>query len=58
MTFNADTREVKVYIDNCLMLTTVTTQTGQFYFKNGVYGCEATATICRANFKNITLWKK
>ena len=30
--------------------------TGPFYFKNGTYGCQA--TMCRANFRNITLWKK
>jgi hypothetical protein len=52
----ADTLEVKVYVNNCLMLTNQSTQTGPVYFKNGTYGCQA--TMCRANFKNITLWKK
>jgi hypothetical protein len=56
VTFNADTLEVKVYVNNCLMLTSQSNQTGPFYFKNGTYGCQA--TMCRANFKNITLWKK
>jgi len=55
--FNADTLDSKVYVDNCLAQTSHYTHgSANFYIKNGVYGCSA--SVCRSNFKNITLWKK
>jgi hypothetical protein len=55
--FNPDTLQVRVWINQCLKLTTQS-PTGpdpNWYFKNGAYTC--TSTICRDHFKNIHLWK-
>jgi hypothetical protein len=57
--FNADTLEVKIYINNCLKSTYKGPRgDGNFYFKNGVYFCKTSQNGCFAHFKNIHLYKK
>jgi hypothetical protein len=55
--FDTQTREVKVYVNNCLEETSTAPKgTPYWYFKNGVYTCNA--TICRDHYKNIHLYEK
>jgi hypothetical protein len=55
--FDPQTHQVRTWINNCLKETTTapTGPTPDWYFKNGVYTCDA--TICRDHFKNIRFWQ-
>jgi hypothetical protein len=55
--FNPDTLQVRTWVNNCLIATTKAPKgpDPNWYFKNGVYTCNA--TICRDHFKNIRFWK-
>jgi hypothetical protein len=56
---NADTLEVKIYINNCLKSTYKGGGgDGHFYFKNGVYFCKTSAKGCFSHYKNIHLYYK
>jgi hypothetical protein len=56
---NADTQEVKIYINNCLKSTYKGPRgDGNFYFKNGVYFCKTSQKGCFSHYKNIHLYKK
>jgi hypothetical protein len=56
---NADTLEVKIYINNCLQSTYKGDRgDGNFYFKNGVYFCKTSKDGCFSHYKNIHLYKK
>ena len=56
---NADTLEVKIYINNCLKSTYKGGGgDGHFYFKNGVYFCKTSAKGCFSHYKNIHLYTK
>jgi hypothetical protein len=56
---NADTLEVKIYINNCLKSTYKGGKgDGHFYFKNGVYFCKTSANGCFSHYKNIHLYTK
>ena len=56
---NADTQEVKIYINNCLKSTYKGPRgDGNFYFKNGVYFCKTSQNGCFSHYKNIHLYKK
>jgi hypothetical protein len=56
---NADTLEVKIYINNCLQSTYKGGRgDGNFYFKNGVYFCKTSKDGCFSHYKNIHLYKK
>jgi hypothetical protein len=57
--FNAQTREVRTYINNCLKETSHapdTASVGKWYFKHGVYTCES--GTCRSSYKNIHLYQR
>jgi hypothetical protein len=56
--FDMDTHQINTYINNCLKDTHTAPSgpTPNWYFKNGVYTCQA--TICRDHFKNLHLYKK
>jgi hypothetical protein len=56
---NADTQEVKIYINNCLKSTYKGPRgDGNFYYKNGVYFCKTSQNGCFSHYKNIHLYKK
>jgi hypothetical protein len=56
---NADTLEVKIYINNCLKSTYKGGRgDGHFYFKNGVYFCKTSTNGCFSHYKNIHLYTK
>jgi hypothetical protein len=56
---NADTLEVKIYINNCLKSTYKGGKgDGHFYFKNGVYFCKTSTNGCFSHYKNIHLYTK
>jgi hypothetical protein len=56
---NADTQEVKIYINNCLKSTYKGGRgDGHFYFKNGVYFCKTSKNGCFSHYKNIHLYTK
>ena len=56
---NADTLEVKIYINNCLKKTYKgDAGDGHFYFKNGVYFCKTSTNGCFSHYKNIHLYTK
>jgi hypothetical protein len=56
---NADTLEVKIYINNCLKSTYKGGRgDGNFYFKHGVYFCKTSQNGCFSHYKNIHLYKK
>jgi hypothetical protein len=56
---NADTLEVKIYINNCLKSTYKGDRgDGNFYFKHGVYFCKTSTNGCFSHYKNIHLYKK
>jgi hypothetical protein len=56
---NADTQEVKIYINNCLQSTYKGPRgDGNFYFKHGVYFCKTSQNGCFSHYKNIHLYKK
>ena len=56
--FNPDTLQARIWVNNCLMLSPKSPRgpDPNWYFKNGVYTCNA--TICRDHFRNIRFWKK
>jgi hypothetical protein len=55
---NVATLQVQIYVNNCLKSTyTGARGDGHFYFKNGVYGCNAAAG-CHDHYKNIHLYTK
>jgi hypothetical protein len=55
--FDTQTRQVNVYINNCLKeSSTAPKGTPYWYFKHGVYTCNA--TICRDHYKNVHLYEK
>jgi hypothetical protein len=55
---NADTLEVKIYINNCLKSTYKGDRgDGNFYFKNGVYFCKTSENGCFSHYKNVHLYK-
>jgi len=56
---NADTLEVKIYVNNCLKSTYKGGRgDGNFYFKHGVYFCKTSQKGCFSHYKNIHLYKK
>jgi hypothetical protein len=56
---NADSGEVKIYINNCLKSTYKGDRgDGHFYFKNGVYFCKTSTNGCFSHYKNIHLYSK
>jgi hypothetical protein len=56
---DADTLEVKIYINNCLKSTYKGGKgDGHFYFKNGVYFCKTSKNGCFSHYKNIHLYTK
>jgi hypothetical protein len=56
---NADTLEVKIYINNCLKSTYKGGKgDGHFYFKNGVYFCKTSKDGCFSHYKNIHFYTK
>jgi hypothetical protein len=56
--FDTASLEVKIYINNCLRATYRGARgDGRFYFKNGVYFCDAGGG-CRTHFKNIHFYEK
>jgi hypothetical protein len=59
VSFNAQTRDVKTYINNCLKESSKapdTASVGKWYFKHGVYTCES--GTCRSSYKNIHLYQR
>jgi hypothetical protein len=56
--FNMQTLQVNAYVNNCLKETHTAPNgpTPNWYFKNGVYTCQA--TICRDHFKNLHLYQQ
>jgi hypothetical protein len=57
--FDTATRQVKIYINNCLKSTyTGDRGDGKYYFKNGVYFCKTSQNGCFSHYKNIHLYKK
>jgi hypothetical protein len=56
---NADTLEVKIYINNCLKSTYKGDKgDGHFYFKHGVYFCKTSKDGCFSHYKNVHLYTK
>jgi hypothetical protein len=56
--FNAATLQSQLYVNNCLKGTVSGPRgDGNFYFKNGVYGC-GNAAGCHDHYKNIHLYTK
>ena len=56
---DADSLEVKIYINNCLKSTYKGGRgDGNFYFKHGVYFCKTSQNGCFSHYKNIHLYKK
>jgi hypothetical protein len=56
--FDTATRQVQIFINNCLKSTyTGARGDGKYYFKNGVYFCDA-GSGCRTHFKNVHLYEK
>jgi hypothetical protein len=56
--FNAQTREVKTFVNNCPKETSQapsTASVGKWYFKHGVYTCES--GTCVSHYKNIHLYE-
>jgi hypothetical protein len=55
--FDMQTHQVRTWINNCLKETTnAPTGATTWYFKNGVYTCNA--MICRDHYKNIHLYQR
>jgi hypothetical protein len=56
--FDMTTLKVSAYVNNCLKETHTAPKgpTPNWYFKNGVYTCQA--TLCRDHFKNLHLFKQ
>jgi hypothetical protein len=47
----------RIWLNNCLKVTTQREKNALWYFKFGTYHCDG-ASLCRANFKNIHLYQK
>ena len=56
--FDTKTRQVRTYVNNCLKETSTAPNgpTPNWYFKNGIYTCDA--GTCRDHYKNIHLYQK
>jgi hypothetical protein len=55
--FNIPTGVGRIWLNNCLKVTTQKEKNALWYFKFGTYHCD-NAEVCRANFKNIHLYQK
>ncbi|HXU81529.1 MAG TPA: hypothetical protein VN914_09030 [Polyangia bacterium] len=55
--FNIPTGVGRIWLNNCLKVTTQKEKNALWYFKFGTYHCD-NAPMCRANFKNIHLYQK
>jgi hypothetical protein len=55
--FNIPTGVGRIWLNNCLKVTTQKEKNALWYFKFGTYHCD-NAQVCRANFKNIHLYHK
>jgi hypothetical protein len=55
--FNIPTGQGRIWLNNCLKVTTQKEKNALWYFKFGNYHCDG-ASMCRANFKNIHLYHK
>ncbi len=55
--FNIPTGQGRIWLNNCLKVTTQKERNALWYFKFGNYHCDG-AQMCRANFKNIRLYHK
>jgi hypothetical protein len=55
--FNIPTGVARIWLNNCLKVTTQKERNALWYFKFGTYHCD-NAPMCRASFKNIRLYHK
>ena len=55
--FNVPTGEGRIWLNNCLKVTTQKEKNALWYFKFGNYHCDG-AQMCRAHFKNIHFYEK
>jgi hypothetical protein len=55
--FNIPTGVGRIWLNNCLKVTTQKERNALWYFKFGNYHCDG-AQVCRANFKNIHTYHK
>jgi hypothetical protein len=55
--FNIPTGVGRIWLNNCLKVTTQKEKNALWYFKFGNYHCD-NAPVCRAHFKNIHLYQK
>jgi hypothetical protein len=55
--FDIATGVGRIWLNNCLKVTTQKEKNALWYFKFGTYHCDH-APVCRANFKNIHLYQK
>jgi hypothetical protein len=55
--FDIPTGVGRIWLNNCLKVTTQKEKNALWYFKFGTYHCDH-AQVCRANFKNIHLYQK
>ncbi len=55
--FNIPTGVGRIWLNNCLKVTTQKERNALWYFKFGTYHCD-NAPMCRAHFKNIHLFQK
>jgi hypothetical protein len=55
--FNVPTGVGRIWLNNCLKVTTQKEKNALWYFKFGNYHCDG-APVCRANFKNIHFYEK
>ncbi len=55
--FDIPTGLGRIWLNNCLKVTTQKEKNALWYFKFGTYHCDG-ASVCRASFKNIRLYQK
>jgi hypothetical protein len=55
--FNVETGVGKIWLNNCLKVTSQREKNALWYFKFGNYHCDG-APMCRANFKNIHFYER
>jgi hypothetical protein len=55
--FNVETGVGRIWLNNCLKVTSQKEKNALWYFKFGNYHCDG-APMCRANFKNIHFYEK
>ena len=55
--FNIPTGQGRIWLNNCLKVTTQKERNALWYFKFGTYHCD-NAAVCRSNWKNIRLYHK